>query len=326
MKSKVSNLQLLNNTEHRVKFKTGSDIDNVKDPILGEFFLENGLSPALYACSNKDGTISKVADLTTKMGDVPMLQLNDANLDVTNTFSPSDSNGYWGMSFWFKVLEVGVTGSQLLYIDMGTTAGVYINTAESKTEVMLRDFGFLNPLGTNTPLVYDVDVTWYNPDKFDEQSAKSTSPKMYYEPGKLHNFAFIKKPSPISGKIRAEFWLDGELIGYINDAAGYYPWAPNLVSINPDNYDFSKVLFGDLAYWNSDVSSIVDRMHNPSGKDKGYQGDYMNLSVQPYHYYKLGLSMNDLGTDGANHLAPDTVASNQYEYKNIFGIDRSLEV
>jgi hypothetical protein len=36
--------------------------------------------------------------------------------------------------------------------------------------------------------------------------------------------------------------------------------------------------------------------------------------------------MNDLGTDGANHLAPDTVASNQYEYKNIFGIDRSLEV
>ena len=40
MKSKVSNLQLLNNTEHRVKFKTGSDIDNVKDPMIGELFVE----------------------------------------------------------------------------------------------------------------------------------------------------------------------------------------------------------------------------------------------------------------------------------------------
>lgn len=246
--------------------------------------------------------IKKITDLTAKMGDAPMLQLNDANLDVTNTFSPSDPNGYWGMSFWFKVLEVSPTGTQSLYINMGTTAGIYINTSESKREVLLRDFGFLNPMATNTPLVYGVDGTWYNPDKFDEQSAKSTGPKMYYEPGKLHNFAFVKKPSPISGKIRAEFWLDGELIGYTNDTAGYYPWAPTLASINPNNHDLSKVLFGDLAYWDSDVSSIVDRMYNPSGKDKGYQGDYMNLSIQPHHYYKLGLSMNDLGTDGTNHL------------------------
>ena len=266
--------------------------------------------PALYSCTDTSGTISKVTDLTVKMGDVPMLQLNDANLDVTNTFdlssmvSPSDPNGYWGMSFWFKVLEVSPTGTQRLYINMGTTAGVYINTAESQPYVLLRDFGFLNPSGTNTPLVYGVDDTWYHPDKFHGNSPKQTSPQMYYEPGKLHNFSFVKKPSPISGKIRAEFWLDGELIGYINDTAAYYPWAPHLLSINPDNHDFSKVLFGDLAYWNSDASSIVDRMHNPSGQDKGYQGDYMNLSIQPYHYYKLGFSMNDLGTDGTNHLIP----------------------
>jgi len=279
--------------------------------------------PALYACTDTSGTISKVTDLTAKMGDVPMLQLNDANLDVTNTFSPSDGNGYWGMSFWFKVLEVSPTGTQRLYINMGTTAGVYINTAESQPYVLLRDFGFLNPSATNTPLVYGVDDTWYNPDKFTAQSAKQTGPRMYYEPGKLHNFSFVKKPSPISGKIRAEFWLDGELIGYTNDTAAYYPWAPNLVSINPDNHDFSKVLFGDLAYWNSDASSIVDRMYNPSGQDKGHQGDYMNLSIQPYHYYKLGLGMNDLGTDGTNHFTPDTVASNQHEYKNIFGIQNS---
>lgn len=280
--------------------------------------------PALYTCTNTSGAISKVTDLTAKMGDVPMLQLNDANLDVTKTFTASGPN--WCMSFWFKVLEVSATGSQRLYINMGTTAGVYINTAESQAYVLLRDFGFLNPSGTNTPLVYGVDDTWYNPDKFRGNSPKSTSPQMYYEPGKLHNFSFVKKPSPISGKIRAEFWLDGELIGYINDAAAYYPWAPNLVSINPDNYDFSKVLFGDLAYWDSDVSSIVDRMYNPSGQDKGYQGNYMNLSTQPYHYYRLGLSMNDLGTDGTNHLTPSTTSSNQHEYKNIFGIDRSLEV
>ena len=40
MSSSVSNLQLLNNTEHRVKFKTGSDINNVNDSIVGELFLE----------------------------------------------------------------------------------------------------------------------------------------------------------------------------------------------------------------------------------------------------------------------------------------------
>ena len=72
MSSSVSNLQLLNNTEHRLKFKTGSDINNVKDAVLGELFLEkpdpltkgsvlpNKHSLNLDASSNQYATISNL--------------------------------------------------------------------------------------------------------------------------------------------------------------------------------------------------------------------------------------------------------------------------
>tara|TARA_B100000989_G_scaffold292606_1_gene268774 strand:- start:9282 stop:9521 length:240 start_codon:yes stop_codon:yes gene_type:complete len=74
MSSNVSNLQLLNNTEHRLKFRTGdknnnnSDISDVKDAIVGEIFLLNQVSagghPALYVCVNTQGEIKKIYQFT----------------------------------------------------------------------------------------------------------------------------------------------------------------------------------------------------------------------------------------------------------------------
>tara|TARA_X000000950_G_C13911634_1_gene659186 strand:- start:831 stop:1067 length:237 start_codon:yes stop_codon:yes gene_type:complete len=73
MSSNVSNLQLLNNTEHRLKFRTGdknknSDISDVKDAIVGEIFLLNRASagghPALYVCVNTQGEIKKIHQFT----------------------------------------------------------------------------------------------------------------------------------------------------------------------------------------------------------------------------------------------------------------------
>lgn len=73
MSSNVSNLQLLNNTEYRIKFRTGdsnngSDISNVNDAIVGEIFLLNqsapGEHPALYICVNSQGEIKKIYQFT----------------------------------------------------------------------------------------------------------------------------------------------------------------------------------------------------------------------------------------------------------------------
>ncbi len=74
MSSSVSNLQLLNNTEFRLKFRTGdknnggSDISNVNDAIVGEIFLlkqaNAGGHPALYICVNNEGEIKKIHQFT----------------------------------------------------------------------------------------------------------------------------------------------------------------------------------------------------------------------------------------------------------------------
>ena len=80
-------------------------------------------------------------------------------------------------------------------------------------------------------------------------------------------------------------------------------------------------MFGDLAFWDQDISSITDRMYDPKGGHKGHQGDYMDLSIQPDHYYKLGSSFNDIGADGTKDLTQTSGGS--YEYKNIFGIENS---
>lgn len=62
--------QYLNNTEFRIKIKTGADISNAKkDCVCGELFLVTGAgSPSLYVCTetsgDSDGTIYKVADLS----------------------------------------------------------------------------------------------------------------------------------------------------------------------------------------------------------------------------------------------------------------------
>jgi hypothetical protein len=61
--------QYLNNTQHRIKIRTGSDINEAKkDAVCGEMFLVTGSSPAVYICTEtadvSEAVIYKVADLT----------------------------------------------------------------------------------------------------------------------------------------------------------------------------------------------------------------------------------------------------------------------
>lgn len=61
--------QYLNNTEHRIKIRTGADINKAKkDAICGEILLVTGASPAMYVCTetagSNDAVIYKITDLT----------------------------------------------------------------------------------------------------------------------------------------------------------------------------------------------------------------------------------------------------------------------
>jgi hypothetical protein len=61
--------QYLNNTQHRIKIRTGSDINEAKkDAVCGEMFLVTGSYPAVYICTEtadvNEAVIYKVADLT----------------------------------------------------------------------------------------------------------------------------------------------------------------------------------------------------------------------------------------------------------------------
>ena len=62
--------QYLNNTEYRIKIRTGSDIEKAKnDAICGEMLLVTGVSPAIYVCTQtageNDAVIYKLPDLTS---------------------------------------------------------------------------------------------------------------------------------------------------------------------------------------------------------------------------------------------------------------------
>ena len=62
--------QYLNNTEYRIKIRTGSDIENAKkDAICGEGLLVTGASPAIYVCTEtageNDALIYKLPNLTS---------------------------------------------------------------------------------------------------------------------------------------------------------------------------------------------------------------------------------------------------------------------
>lgn len=62
--------QYLNNTEYRIKIRTGSNIENAKkDAICGEMLLVTGASPAIYVCTEtageNDAVIYKLPDITS---------------------------------------------------------------------------------------------------------------------------------------------------------------------------------------------------------------------------------------------------------------------
>ena len=86
--------QYLNNTEHRIKIRTGSDIENAKnDAICGEMLLVTGASPAIYVCTEtageSDAVIYKLPDLSLSESCVssPLSIIVDSEYDVETSTS-----------------------------------------------------------------------------------------------------------------------------------------------------------------------------------------------------------------------------------------------
>ena len=343
MSSSVSNLQLLNNTEHRVKFKTGLDIDNVDDPLVGEVFLEApNENPALYTCTNTSGLISKVTNLTAKMGDVPMLKLNQQKLDLTDSsynFFPI-SSGDSSFSFWFyddgsseetyEIIHHGDGGYTAVLVEHGTSSeyGILQFPAHGDMDLAAGAVTYTSPDSGSSV------GGWWNPSII---SPFNTGFDLTYQKNKLNNFTFVKvggtkNPTHASGS--RYVYLNGELVAS-DEGSSYFTYPKGgfkaigardtkQVGIN------RSILLGDIMYWDQDISSIAAEIYNPLSIHKGYQGDARNLSIPPRNYWRLGLGttggeFKDAGSDGTNHFIPNTVSSDQYEYKNIFGIDRSGE-
>ena len=276
--------------------------------------------PALYTCTDTSGTISKVTDLTAKMGDVPFLKLNESSL--TSTFSTSGADALFptsghdsSHSFWFYDDGSDTTSSYIIF-DHAPATYVLVNHSNSSLE--FKSLGDMN-LATST--INSSIVTPFN-----------TGFSLKYERNKLNNITFVK----INGTTTPEHttgsryvYLNGELIA--SDIGGSYFTYPQggFKKLNLNNSNAS-LLFGDILYWDQDIKDIAGEIYDPIGGHKGHPSDGRNLSIPPKHYWRLGFPLEDgkikdIGTDGTNHLTPDTVASNQYEYKNIFGIDRSTE-
>ena len=276
--------------------------------------------PALYTCTDTSKTISKVTDLTAKMGDVPFLKLNESSL--TSTFSTNsepmlfpisgDDSSY---SFWFYDDGSDTTSS---YSIITHASASYVTVNHTDSSLNFRGHGDMNQA---TSTIDSSIVTPFN-----------TGFTVKYERNKLNNITFVKIDGTGTGSHATGsryVYLNGKLIA--SDIGGGYFTYPQggLIGFNASSKN-SSLLLGDLLYWRQDVHDIADEIYNPRGTHEGHPSDARNLSIPPEHYWRLGLGttggeFKDIGANGTNHFVPDTVTSNQYEYKKIFGIDRSLE-
>ena len=132
MTTHASNLQLLNNTEHRLKFKTGSDINNILTPAYS-IQTDGGddrLTATTAAFSSGDFTISMWVKLPTINHRSDMLIVNSS---VRNIVIRARNDGFrfffGGTSLMYAIGGPTVTNKwyHLVWSHSGNTATAYID-------------------------------------------------------------------------------------------------------------------------------------------------------------------------------------------------------
>jgi len=192
----------------------------------------------------------------------------------------NNTDGY-AYSFWFyddntTSSATHSTGVWLEGQTSGAIAGVTFSPQQKR--IFLRSHGLLE---------------WYDPNVL---APNGVSVYVFYEYKKLYNFTFLKRSA-----IDSEFWVNGKLAGYNRNGGWNYPGSSFNWIIDPLNGSAPNIYYGDLAYWDENVSDIAEQIYNG-----GVLSNWMNLSKKPKHYWRLGKSSGskiyDIGTDGTNHL------------------------
>ena len=272
-----------NNATLKVRTTTGNTVNlTTYDGSFSTTDIPPNDNPTLYTCTSKDGTISKVSGNLKKMGDVPMLRTN-SNEFIPNAVSPF--SGGFSYSFWFYDDVTQETGEEILISnDVGSqNSYVVINYSLSLIE-------FRQHISRN-------NVTFHN--DLIANYGDGNEINFKYEKNKLNHVLVTKEATD---PLLTKFYFNGELVAECDPNVFFYPGNSGIQKINS-----TVLLIGDLAYWDTDISSISDEVYSPNEGHKGLQGDWRNLSIPPYHYWKLGFPMQDgqikdIGTDGTNHL------------------------
>jgi hypothetical protein len=178
-------------------------------------------------------------------------------------------------SFWFY--DDGETlqhKTEIFGRGGGNNNQVYIDTANAILE--LRAHGYLS--------THDSSRVTQN----------GTGFQVNYDKKKLNNAVYLKDGLGIF-----QFYLNGVLIA-TGAATGNNNYPAEILGKIGDLS--CPILLGDVAYWNQDISDIITDVYNG-----GDQSNWMNLSKQPFHYWKLGESYGltnvpDEGTNGTNHF------------------------
>ena len=153
--------QYLNNTEYRIKIRTGSDIENAKnDAICGEMLLVTGASPSIYVCTEtageNDAVIYKLPDLSLSESCVssPLSIIVDSEYDVETSTS----------RFKYTTRNSGGVGSAFGCISAlrGSTLSISVvgHTADLQTHpIKITEFNDQGQHGTKRTDVVRTDNT-----------------------------------------------------------------------------------------------------------------------------------------------------------------------
>lgn len=197
-----------------------------------------------------------------------LLTPTNGHINTTHTAGTPFSYSFW----FYDDGEILQPKTEIFGKSGSNNNQVYIDTTNAVLE--LRAHGYL--------ATYDSNRVTIN----------GTGFKVNYDKKKLNNAVYLKDASGI-----LQFYLNGVLLATgATTGNTNYP-AEILGKIG----DLScPILLGDVAYWNQDISDIISEVYN-----NGNQSEWMNLSKQPFHYWKLGEShgltnVPDEGTDGTN--------------------------
>jgi plastocyanin len=215
------------------------------------------------------------------------------------TFNNTDGYAY---SFWFRVETLPGTGGDIILLN-NVNYGQFSNVYFRGTTATIRFRSHGNIISADA---------WYDSTVIAPEGSSGFI--LQYELNKLNHILFLKKSAT-----SMEFYFNGQLVCYNTNTAAYYPDASSgFIGINPNHDSFADV--GDIAYWDEDISDIAAQIYN-----SGIYRNWMLLSKQPKHYWRLGDSagssiINDIGTDGTNHFTITAPAiSRNYELDSADG-------